>query len=158
MEMRSELKGLLIPIDMLLKTIFTMRVSSRNLTSSGQHFDCTADISTTRATCTALRSVDSPAKSSDVHCFTSKQVTRGPASPLRSIYKQIGSRFCMTRLAYTLSPILFSLLSRCRMRDKNGVSSMQLLHELGLVSLDGSAGRGYSACPRHRSHLLLRWL
>lgn len=30
-EMRSELKGLLMPMDMLLRTIFTMRVSSRSL-------------------------------------------------------------------------------------------------------------------------------
>lgn len=30
-EMRSELKGLLMEIDMLLSTIFTMRVSSPNL-------------------------------------------------------------------------------------------------------------------------------
>lgn len=33
-EMRSELKGLLMEIDMLLSTILTMRVSSRNLCSS----------------------------------------------------------------------------------------------------------------------------
>lgn len=37
-EMRSELKGLLMEIDILLSTIFTMRVSSRNLCSS---FGCT---------------------------------------------------------------------------------------------------------------------